>query len=69
MNNIHIYQVFFLISILGSIPWLIVSELFSQGARPAAMSVSVVVNWAANFAVAYAFPYMQVNMKLENKKE
>ncbi|XP_060600218.1 glucose transporter type 1-like [Ruditapes philippinarum] len=43
----------------GSIPWLIVSELFSQGARPAAMSVSVVVNWAANFAVAYAFPYMQ----------
>ncbi|WAQ99525.1 GTR1-like protein, partial [Mya arenaria] len=34
---------------VGSIPWLIVSELFPQGPRPAAMSVSVLVNWVANF--------------------
>ena len=45
---------------LGSIPWLIVAELFSQGPRPAAMSVSVLINWVSNFAVGYAFPSMQV---------
>ncbi|MES9882357.1 MAG: MFS transporter [Sedimenticola sp.] len=36
------------------------SELFPQGPRPAAISVSVLVNWLANFAVGYSFPYMQV---------
>lgn len=53
-----LYVVFFAVG-PGSIPWLIVSELFSQGPRPAAMSISVVVNWVANFAVGYCFPYMQ----------
>lgn len=53
-----LYVVFFAVG-PGSIPWLIVSELFSQRSRPAAMSVSVVVNWIANFAVGYCFPYMQ----------
>ena len=46
--------------ISGSIPWLIVSELFPQGPRPAAMSVAVFVNWIANFLVGYSFPYLQV---------
>ena len=46
--------------ISGSIPWLIVSELFPQGPRPAAMSVAVFVNWIANFVVGYSFPYLQV---------
>ncbi|XP_067653598.1 solute carrier family 2, facilitated glucose transporter member 1-like [Haliotis asinina] len=43
----------------GSIPWLIVAELFSQGPRSAAISVSVLVNWVANFCVGYVFPQMQ----------
>ncbi|XP_048242743.1 glucose transporter type 1-like [Haliotis rufescens] len=43
----------------GSIPWLIVAELFSQGPRSSAISVSVLVNWVANFCVGYAFPQMQ----------
>ncbi|OWF39797.1 glucose transporter type 1-like [Mizuhopecten yessoensis] len=53
-----LYVVFFAIG-PGSIPWLIVAELFSQGPRPAAMSLSVLVNWVANFGVGYAFPSMQ----------
>ncbi|XP_046555295.1 solute carrier family 2, facilitated glucose transporter member 1-like [Haliotis rubra] len=43
----------------GSIPWLIVAELFSQGSRSSAISVSVLVNWVANFCVGYGFPHMQ----------
>lgn len=42
----------------GSIPWLIVAELFSQGPRPSAVSVSVLVNWSANCAVGQGFPYL-----------
>ncbi|PIK37216.1 putative solute carrier family 2, facilitated glucose transporter member 1 [Apostichopus japonicus] len=42
----------------GSIPWLIVSELFSQGPRPAAVSVAFMVNWGANFLVGLLFPFM-----------
>lgn len=53
-----LYVVFFAVG-PGSIPWLIVAELFSQGPRPAAMSISVVINWIANFSVGYAFPSMQ----------
>ncbi|XP_077998022.1 solute carrier family 2, facilitated glucose transporter member 1-like [Glandiceps talaboti] len=40
----------------GSIPWLIVAELFSQGPRPAAISVAFLVNWTANFLVGITFP-------------
>lgn len=43
----------------GSIPWMITAELFSQGPRPAAMSISVLVNWLANFAVGSIFPSMK----------
>lgn len=43
----------------GSIPWMITAELFSQGPRPAAMSVSVLVNWLANFIVGIGFPSMK----------
>ncbi|XP_045456390.1 solute carrier family 2, facilitated glucose transporter member 1-like [Melitaea cinxia] len=39
----------------GSIPWFLVTELFNQGARPAATSVAVTVNWAANFLVGLSF--------------
>ncbi|KAK7096145.1 hypothetical protein V1264_005480 [Littorina saxatilis] len=53
-----LYVVFFALG-PGSIPWLIVAELFSQGPRPAAISVSVLVNWVANFVVGYTFPFIQ----------
>lgn len=46
----------------GSIPYLINSELFTQSARPAAMSVSVFVNWFTNFLVAITFPMLKVSM-------
>ena len=52
-----IYVVFFAIG-PGSIPWMITAELFSQGPRPAAMSIAVLVNWCTNFAVGLGFPIM-----------
>ncbi|CAG7820204.1 unnamed protein product [Allacma fusca] len=39
----------------GSIPWFLVSELFSQGARSHATSIAVGVNWSANFIVGLTF--------------
>ena len=44
----------------GSIPWMIVAEMFSQGPRTPAISITVVVNWLANFAVGQSFPPLQV---------
>jgi len=44
----------------GSIPWMITAELFSQGPRPAAMSIAVLINWTANFLVGIGFPTMKV---------
>ncbi|KAM6440521.1 solute carrier family 2, facilitated glucose transporter member 3-like [Liasis olivaceus] len=41
----------------GPIPWFIVSELFSQGPRPAAVAVAGFSNWASNFLVGMLFPY------------
>ncbi|XP_055324204.1 glucose transporter type 1-like isoform X2 [Sitodiplosis mosellana] len=43
----------------GSIPWLITAELFSQGPRPSAMAIAVLVNWMANFVVGIGFPSLQ----------
>ncbi|KAF6200991.1 hypothetical protein GE061_005438 [Apolygus lucorum] len=43
----------------GSIPWLITAELFSQGPRPTAMSIAVLINWLANFIVGIGFQPMQ----------
>lgn len=44
--------------VAGSIPWMITAELFSQGPRPAAMSIAVLVNWFTNFGVGLGFPLM-----------
>lgn len=56
----------------GSIPWMITAELFSQGPRPSAMAIAVLVNWMANFVVGigfislkviYSFPVPQISIK------
>ncbi|KAF4521727.1 hypothetical protein B566_EDAN012175 [Ephemera danica] len=47
----------------GSIPWMITAELFSQGPRPAAMSIAVLVNWMANFLVGILFPTMKTALE------
>ncbi|XP_065172418.1 glucose transporter type 1 isoform X4 [Atheta coriaria] len=52
----------------GSIPWMITAELFSQGPRPAAMSIAVLVNWLANFLVGIGFPSMKA-FALQNALE
>ncbi|XP_056141613.1 solute carrier family 2, facilitated glucose transporter member 1 [Lampris incognitus] len=43
----------------GPIPWFIVTELFSQGPRPAAIAVAGFSNWTANFLVGLTFPKLQ----------
>ncbi|KAG7247311.1 hypothetical protein CRUP_033265, partial [Coryphaenoides rupestris] len=43
----------------GPIPWFIVPELFSQGPRPAAMSVAGFSNWSANFLVGMGFQHVE----------
>ncbi|XP_050052270.1 glucose transporter type 1-like isoform X1 [Dermacentor andersoni] len=52
------FVVFFAIG-PGTIPWMLMAELFSQGPRPAAMSIGVLINWSANFIVSLIFPPMQ----------
>lgn len=49
----------------GSIPWLITAELFSQGPRPSAMAIAVLVNWMANFMVGIGFPSMNVRIQIK----
>ena len=46
----------------GSIPWFMVAEMFLQDARPAAVTVAVIVNWTTNFAVGLSFPIILVTM-------
>ncbi|XP_071110230.1 solute carrier family 2, facilitated glucose transporter member 1-like [Haliotis cracherodii] len=52
------YIIFFAVG-PGSIPWLIVAELFAQGPRSAAVSTAVLVNWMANCVVGLVFPTLQ----------
>jgi sugar porter (SP) family MFS transporter len=40
---------------LGPVFWLMISEIFPLRVRPAAMSVSTVGNWGANFLVSFTF--------------
>lgn len=57
------YVVFFAVG-PGSIPWMITAELFSQGPRPAAMSIAVLVNWMSNFLVGIGFPTLNVSISI-----
>ena len=54
------FVVFFAIG-PGTVPWVILPEIFAQGSRPAATSVAVVTNWMSNFAVGLLFPLLAVN--------
>jgi sugar porter (SP) family MFS transporter len=40
---------------LGPVFWLLISELYPQRVRGAAMSVATIANWAANFVVTISF--------------
>ncbi|WAR14043.1 GTR1-like protein, partial [Mya arenaria] len=47
----------------GAIPWFFTAELFSQGPRSAAVSIGVVVNWAANAIVGITYPFLEKKIK------
>ncbi|XP_038672517.1 solute carrier family 2, facilitated glucose transporter member 2 [Scyliorhinus canicula] len=57
MSAIFLFVAFFEIG-PGPIPWFIVAELFSQGARPAAITIAGFCNWSCNFIVGMCFPYI-----------
>mmetsp|Transcript_21556 Transcript_21556/g.53291 ORF Transcript_21556/g.53291 Transcript_21556/m.53291 type:complete len:645 (+) Transcript_21556:83-2017(+) len=54
---VNVYVCFFEIG-LGPIPWLIVAEMFEGKYVASAMSLCSQVNWACNFIIGLAFPYM-----------
>ncbi|CAH8527799.1 unnamed protein product [Schistosoma rodhaini] len=45
---------------LGSIPWFLVSELFTQENRDAAVSIAAATNWLCNAIVALIFPQLVI---------
>ncbi|XP_050307783.1 glucose transporter type 1 isoform X3 [Anthonomus grandis grandis] len=67
MSYLSVVSVLFFVKFFamgpGSIPWMITAELFSQGPRPAAMSIAVLVNWMANFLVGIVFPSMKTALE------
>ncbi|XP_070560405.1 solute carrier family 2, facilitated glucose transporter member 1-like [Ptychodera flava] len=58
---VYLYIVCFAIG-PGPIPNVLIPEIWSQGPRPSAMSVSVQVNWWCNFVVGITFPYIQASI-------
>ncbi|XP_050414501.1 solute carrier family 2, facilitated glucose transporter member 1 isoform X1 [Patella vulgata] len=54
----HIYVIGFALG-LGPIPFILVSEIFRQEPRAAAMSLSTAFNWICNFVLMLAFPFMK----------
>lgn len=40
----------------GSIPWFIVTEIFTQGPRSAATTIAVLTNWVCTGVIGLAFP-------------
>jgi SP family sugar porter-like MFS transporter len=43
---------------LGPITWVLLSEIFPNRVRGAAMAVSTVSLWAASFLLVYTFPFL-----------
>ena len=62
--SMMLYIVFFAIG-PGSIPWMIVGELFMQGPKSAAISLAVLVNWSANVLIGQLFPPLFDNVTKE----
>ncbi|CAF1018019.1 unnamed protein product [Adineta ricciae] len=62
---VYMFVVFFAIG-PGTVPWVVLPEIFAQGARPAATSVAVVTNWMSNFAVGLLFPLLAENNKVSD---
>ncbi|UJR16127.1 hypothetical protein I4U23_003039 [Adineta vaga] len=62
---VYMFVVFFAIG-PGTVPWVILPEIFAQGARPAATSVAVVTNWMSNFAVGLLFPLLAESDKISD---
>ncbi|KAF5888710.1 solute carrier family 2, facilitated glucose transporter member 2 [Clarias magur] len=58
MTAIFLFVSFFEIG-PGPIPWFIVAELFSQGPRPAAITLAGFCNWTCNFIIGMCFPYIE----------
>jgi MFS transporter, SP family, solute carrier family 2 (facilitated glucose transporter), member 3 len=54
---VNVYVIFFELG-LGPVPWLIVAEMFDAKYVATAMSTCSQLNWACNFVVGLAFPYM-----------
>ncbi|XP_041378149.1 solute carrier family 2, facilitated glucose transporter member 5-like [Gigantopelta aegis] len=54
----HIYVIGFALG-LGPIPFIVVSEIFRQEARAAAMSLSLAFNWICNFILMLTFPFLK----------
>lgn len=46
---------------LGPMVYVIVSEIWPQAPRPAAMSISYIVNWSTNFSIGMFFPFLSVS--------
>merc|ERR1711871_185583 len=55
-----LYMVAFAVA-WGGVPWVYPSEIFPLDVKERAMSTSVVTQWMANFAIAYAVP-LQVKL-------
>ncbi|XP_060075926.1 solute carrier family 2, facilitated glucose transporter member 1-like [Ylistrum balloti] len=58
----HTYVIGFALG-LGPIPFIIVSEIFRQEPRAAAMSISLAFNWVCNFTLMLVFRFMQDAMQ------
>ncbi|KAK7093689.1 solute carrier family 2, facilitated glucose transporter member 1-like [Littorina saxatilis] len=57
----HTYIIGFALG-LGPIPFIVVSEIFRQEPRAAAMSLSLAFNWICNFILMLVFPFMKDGM-------
>lgn len=48
---------------LGPVVWVLISEIFPNRLRSYAVAIATFYLWAANFVVAFSFPYLLGNLK------